>query len=195
MYQIGSVYLNKTSISKEAKVLLNRSFLLFILFGILISVKGSRQKLLFYARLPNWYKQITMPFHKIKLSYFLLFGLIGSTMIFIPVFHQEMSYIKSLFLFGVLFALINATLEEVIWRGVMLSSLKRNVSTFYAVLLTSVGFGLLHLSIGIPLIMSILFSFGGLFYAIVVLKSKSLYPSIVFHMVINLGMVFNGWII
>nr|WP_270182374.1 CPBP family intramembrane glutamic endopeptidase [Alkalihalobacillus sp. CinArs1] len=116
-------------------------------------------------------------------------------MIFLPLLFQEVSYIRSLLLFGVLFALINATLEEVIWRGVMLSSLKRSVSTLYAVLITSVGFGLLHISIGIPVIMSILFSFGGLFYAIVVIKSRSIYPSIVFHMLINLGMVFNGWIV
>ena len=136
-----------------------------------------------------------MPFHQINVAYFLLFGLIGSSMLLIPVLFQEISYIRSLFIFAILFALINASLEEVIWRGVMLSNLKRSVSTLYAVLITSVGFGLIHISIGIPVLLSILFSFGGLFYAIVVLKTKSIYPSIVFHMLINLGMVFNGWII
>jgi uncharacterized protein len=136
-----------------------------------------------------------MPFHQIKVAYFLLFGLIGSSMLLIPVLFQEISYIRSLFIFAILFALINASLEEVIWRGVMLSNLKRSVSTLYAVLITSVGFGLIHISIGIPVLLSIIFSFGGLFYAIVVLKTKSIYPSIVFHMLINLGMVFNGWII
>jgi uncharacterized protein len=136
-----------------------------------------------------------MPFHQINVAYFLLFGLIGSSVLLIPVLFQEISYIRSLFIFAILFALINASLEEVIWRGVMLSNLKRSVSTLYAVLITSVGFGLIHISIGIPVLLSILFSFGGLFYAIVVLKTKSIYPSIVFHMLINLGMVFNGWII
>ncbi|WP_240903973.1 CPBP family intramembrane glutamic endopeptidase [Bacillus sp. N1-1] len=125
----------------------------------------------------------------------MLFGLIGSSMLLIPVLFQEISYIRSLFIFAILFAIINASLEEVIWRGVMLSNLKRSVSTLYAVLITSVGFGLIHISIGIPVLLSIIFSFGGLFYAIVVLKTKSIYPSIVFHMLINLGMVFNGWII
>jgi uncharacterized protein len=136
-----------------------------------------------------------MPFHQINVAYFLLFGSIGSSVLLIPVIFQEISYIRSLFIFAILFALINASLEEVIWRGVMLSNLKRSVSTLYAVLITSVGFGLIHISIGIPVLLSILFSFGGLFYAIVVLKTKSIYPSIVFHMLINLGMVFNGWII
>ncbi|WP_305912735.1 CPBP family intramembrane glutamic endopeptidase [Guptibacillus hwajinpoensis] len=195
IYQIGSAFMYKLSISQETKVLINRSFLLFILTSTIISLKISGQKIFLYSHLPNWNNQIIMPFHQIKVARFLLFGLIGSCMILLPALFKETSYIKSLFLFGILFALINATLEEVLWRGVMLSSLKRNVSTLYAVLITSVGFGLLHISIGIPVMLSILFSFGGLFYAIVVIKSKSIYPSIVFHMLINLGMVFNGWII
>ncbi|MFP3339736.1 CPBP family intramembrane glutamic endopeptidase, partial [Micrococcus sp. SIMBA_131] len=78
-----------------------------------------------------------------KVGFFLLFGLIGSSMILIPVLFQEISYIRSLFLFAIMFAVINATLEEVVWRGVMLSSLKRNASTLYAVVITSVGFGLI----------------------------------------------------
>lgn len=72
-------------------------------------------------------------------------GLMVSSTILIPLFSQEMSDLKTILLFGILFAIINATLEEVIWRGIMLSSLKRNVSTFYAVVITSIGFGLLHI--------------------------------------------------
>lgn len=196
MFQIGSNYINEWNISVEMKTIINRSFLIFIMVGTVISLMLSKQKIFYFALLPDWHRRITMPFHTIKLPYFLLIGLMVSSTILIPLFrHQEMSYLKSILLFGILFAIINATLEEVIWRGIMLSSLKRNVSTFYAVVITSIGFGLLHLSIGIPVIISLLFSFGGLFYAIVVLKTNSIYPSIVFHIVINLGMVFNGWII
>ena len=196
MFQIGSNYINEWNISVEMKTIINRSFLIFIMVGTVISLMLSKQKIFYFALLPDWHRRITMPFHTIKLPYFLLIGLMVSSTILIPLFrYQEMSYLKSILLFGILFAIINATLEEVIWRGIMLSSLKRNVSTFYAVVITSIGFGLLHLSIGIPVIISLLFSFGGLFYAIVVLKTNSIYPSIVFHIVINLGMVFNGWII
>nr|WP_239583652.1 CPBP family intramembrane glutamic endopeptidase [Metabacillus iocasae] len=104
------------------------------------------------------------------------------------------SFTKSFVTYGIFFSIINAFLEEFLWRGIMLSSLKSNVSTFFAVFTTSTGFGLLHISIGIPLVMSLLFSLGGLFYAVVVLKTNSIYPAIAFHLIINLGMVFNGWI-
>jgi uncharacterized protein len=196
MFQIGSNYIYEWNISSEIKIIINRSLLIFIIVGTVISLMLSKQKIFFFALLPDWHRSIKMPFHTIKLPYFLLIGLMGSSIILIPVFsHQETSYLKSILLFGILFALINATLEEILWRGILLSNLKENISTFYAVVITSIGFGLLHLSIGIPVIVCFLFSFGGLFYAIVVLKTNSIYPSIVFHIVINLGMVFNGWIL
>ncbi|MBN8209993.1 CPBP family intramembrane metalloprotease [Bacillus sp. NTK071] len=196
MFQVGSTFIYEWNTSEETKIIINRSLLMLILVGTVISLMLSKQKIFIYAKLPDRQRLIKMPFHTIKLPYFLLLGLMGSSTILIPLFiHQEINYLKSILLFGILFAIVNATLEEVIWRGIMLSSLKRNVSTFYAVLITSIGFGLLHISIGISLIISLLFSFGGLFYAIVVIKTKSIYPSIVFHIVINLGMVFNGWII
>ncbi|MFC7372467.1 CPBP family intramembrane glutamic endopeptidase [Fictibacillus iocasae] len=146
--------------------------------------------------MPDWNRTLSMPFHTIKLPKFLFAGLFGSCTIFIPLsFKQDIGAIENLILFALVFALINAILEEVIWRGVMLSSLRDNVSPLYAVCVTSIGFGLLHLSIGMPLLTSLLFSFGGLFYAIVVLKTNSLYPAITFHIIINLGMVLNGWIL
>lgn len=44
-------------------------------------------------------------------------------------------------------------------------------------------------------LLGLLFSFCGILNAIVVLKTESIYPSIIFHMVMNIGMVLNGWIV
>ncbi|MCA0987402.1 CPBP family intramembrane glutamic endopeptidase [Guptibacillus algicola] len=196
MFQIGSNYIDSWDISVKMKTLINRSFLIFIVLGTVVSLILSKQKLSVFALFPDWSKSIKLPFHSIKLHYFLLIGLLGSSTILIPIIsYQEISYIQTMLIFGIVFAIINATLEEVIWRGFLLSGLRRNVSTIYAVFITSIGFGLLHLSIGIPIMLSLLFSFGGLFYALVVLKTNSIYPAIMFHVIINLGMVFNGWII
>lgn len=196
VFQFANNYIDGWDISLELKILINRSLLIIIIAGLVFTQVFSKQKIFLFTQLPKWNRHITLPFHTIKLPYFLLVGLIISSTILIPLFgNQEMSYIKSILLFGILFAVINATFEEIIWRGILLYSLKKNVSTFYAIVITSLGFGLLHISIGIPVIISLLFSFGGFFYAMVVLKTNSIYPSIVFHIVINLGMVFNGWII
>ncbi|WP_299741762.1 CPBP family intramembrane glutamic endopeptidase [Rossellomorea sp. y25] len=196
VFQLATGWINEWNVSKETKILLNRSFLLIILMALAFSHLISKEKIRFFTEFPNWRKRISMPSHTISLPLFLLIGLAGSSTIFIPlIWSLEISEVKSLFLFAIGFTILNAILEELIWRGIMLSSLKRNVSVLYAVTVTSLGFGLLHLSIGIPVLLSLLFSFGGLFYAIVVLKTDSLYPSIAFHMVMNMGMVLNGWII
>ena len=195
LFQLATGWINEWDVSKETKILLNRSFLLFILMALALSHLISKEKIRFFTVFPNWRRRISMPSHTISLPSFLLIGLAGSSTIFIPlIWSPEVSEVKTLFRFAIGFTILNATLEELIWRGVMLSSLKRNVSVLYAVTVTSLGFGLLHLSIGIPLLLSLLFSFGGLFYAIVVLKTESIYPSIVFHMVMNVGMVLNGWV-
>lgn len=196
LFQVGTLFVDEWNIATEMKVLLNRCFLLFILIATSISQLIIKKKLHFFTSLPNWKSQITMSFHTIKLPFFLLFGLIGSSTIFIPLIrYEEFSYLKAMVLFAISFSVINAVLEELLWRGIMLSSLKGDVSTYYAVFTTSIGFGLLHIAIGIPIIISLLFSVGGLFYAFVVVKTKSIYPAIVFHIIINLGMVLNGWII
>ncbi len=195
MFQVGSNYFIEWDLSKEMKIIVNRVLLLFIIGGLLLSILLSKQKVFLFASLPDWQKRIVMPHHSIKLTYFLLFGLIGSATIFVPLlFAEDISYTKSFVIYGIVFSIINAILEEVLWRGIMLSHLKSSLSTFYAVFITSIGFGLLHISIGIPVVTSLLFSFVGLFYAFVVLKTKSIYPAVVFHFIINLGMVFNGWI-
>jgi uncharacterized protein len=193
IFQWATGWINGWNISKETNILLNRSFLIFILFALAVSQWMSKEKVRFSMRLPDWSKRISMPSHTISLPLFLLIGLAGSSTIFIPLIWSE-GISETLFLFAIGFTILNATLEELIWRGVMLSSLIRNTSVIYAVTVTSLGFGLLHLSIGIPLLLSLLFSFGGLFYSIVVLKTDSIYPSIAFHMVMNMGMVLNGWI-
>ncbi|PFA63341.1 CPBP family intramembrane metalloprotease [Bacillus sp. AFS015802] len=196
MFQITTGWVNGLDVSKETYILLNRAFLLFILMALWVSHLVSKEKICFHTRLPDWRKRLSMPSHTISQPLFLFIGLVGSCTIFIPlIWSQGMGEVKSLFLFAIGFTILNATLEEFIWRGAMLSSLTRNSSVVYAVSVTSIGFGLLHLSIGIPLFLSLLFSFGGLFYAIVVLKTESIYPSIAFHMVMNMGMVLNGWIV
>lgn len=195
VFQLATGWINEWDVSKETKILLNRSSLLFILMALALSHLISKEKICFFTGFPDWRRRISMPAHTISLPIFLLIGLAGSSTIFIPlIWSSGISEVKSLFLFAIGFTILNATLEELIWRGVMLSSLKRNVSILYAVTVTSVGFGLLHLSIGIPLLLSLLFTFGGLFYAIVLLKTDSIYLSIAFHMVMNMGMVLNGWI-
>ncbi|WP_066051676.1 CPBP family intramembrane glutamic endopeptidase [Robertmurraya korlensis] len=196
VYQIINIEIELNDVPREPMILLNRSLLVLMLVGLYISHRVSNQKIFFYFHLPRWRHLVELPFHSIKLSTLTLI-VIGSTgAAFLPiVLHQEILINKTFIVFCILFSLINATLEELIWRGVLLFSLVKYVSVSYALVVTSIGFGLMHLFIGIPFILCLFFSLGGLFYGMIVLKTNSIFPSIIFHMVINIGMVFSGFIL
>ncbi|MGR9050662.1 CPBP family intramembrane glutamic endopeptidase [Halobacillus faecis] len=174
---------------------LERILLILILLGIYFPLKIHKKEVKLPFQLPDWKRRLDFPYHSIKASSFLLIGLFISLMVFIPTLigEPETDW-KLLFGYGLLFSIVNALLEEWIWRGVLFASLKKYGSVTYAIIITSLGFGLIHLSIGFSLLMSLLFVGAGFYYAVLVWKTESLYPPIVFHWLWNMGMVSNGWI-
>lgn len=195
-FQLMAGFAEKVPLSEEWQVLIKRSSLLLIAVSLISFLLLHNKQVAFFQHKLNCNQPLHFPFHSIKAGYFLLIAFIINIAIFIPIIaQQQWNDIQSILLFAFAFSLINASLEELIWRGLLLSALKKQTSQLYAVAVTSLGFGLQHLSIGFPLSTSLLFSFGGLFYAIVVLKTHSIYPAIFLHFVINMGMVLSGWIL
>lgn len=196
LFQIVNIKLMDLDISREVRILLNRLSLFIFIFGLYILHLFHKKKISFFQNKPNWNNQIKLPFHTIKLLKFFIIGLLLTTVIFTPFIAQQgTSYIKSILLFCILFSLINSICEELLWRGILLSTLSKLTTDRYAIGLTSLGFGLLHLSIGIPFSISLLFSIGGVVYALIVLKTNSIYPAILLHFLMNIGMVLSGWIL
>ncbi len=195
LFQGLNMWLAETDIQKEWRILLNRLSLSIIIIGLYITHLFYRQPISFFHRNPDWNARLRLPGHAVPVFPFWLVGLLVNVAVYTPfIVMQGTEEVKSLVLFALLFSLINAVFEECIWRGPLFASLIRYVSVPYALIVTSIGFGLLHLAIGIPLALSLLFSFAGLFYGLVVHKTGSIYPAIVFHFVLNIGMVLSGWI-
>jgi uncharacterized protein len=196
IYQLFNQYLVILDMPREVRIIFNRGLLIIIVAGVCVSHWLNGQRISFYFQMPKWNERIELPLHSMKLSYFMIIVIIVSSSTFLPfILQKQLPFSKSFFLFCFLFSILNATLEEVIWRGILLSNLERYVSVGYALFITSIGFGLLHLIIGIPFFISLCFSLGGLFYGIVVIKTNSIFPSIIFHFVINIGMVLSGYIL
>ncbi|WP_404467288.1 lysostaphin resistance A-like protein [Planococcus rifietoensis] len=196
VFMISNSFVETWAISKELKIILNRFFLIFIIIGIAWNHALFKKKLFWYNRKPDWKNPIRLPFHQVNVLWFWLIGIAVNGIIYlIFIVQQDLGSIQSLLVFCLVFSLINAVFEEVIWRGIMLSALEECVTTGYAVAVTSIGFGLLHLAIGFPILLSLLIALAGVIYAVITLKTNSIYPSIVFHFVINIGMVYSGLII
>ncbi|MBO1626437.1 CPBP family glutamic-type intramembrane protease [Bacillus arachidis] len=62
-------------------------------------------------------------------------------------------------------------------------------------MLTSIGFGLQHYSLGFSWSVSTAFILAGIFYGRIIVKSNSIIPAIIWHIVLNLLMVLNGLIL
>lgn len=196
IFMVTNNFVGTMTISKEIKIILNRLFLIFIIIGLFFNYLFFNKKVSWYNEKPDWKNPIVLPFHKVNTFWFWMIGIVINGIVYLFfIVQKDIEYIQSLLLFCLFFSLINAIFEEVIWRGIMLSALKEFTSTGYAIIVTSVGFGLLHLAIGFSISLSLLISVAGVIYALITLKTNSIYPSIVFHIVINIGMVYSGFII
>ncbi|MCM3439317.1 CPBP family intramembrane glutamic endopeptidase [Metabacillus halosaccharovorans] len=195
VFIVSNYFIGTMTLSKEFEIILNRFFLVFILIGIVFHSHLYKKKVTWYNAKPDWKNPIVLPFHKVNIFWFWLIGIVVNGIVYLFfIFQKDVEYIASLFWFCLFFSLLNAVFEEVIWRGVMLSAINENISRGFAILVTSVGFGLLHLAIGFSFPLSLLISVAGVIYALITLKTNSIYPSIVFHIVINIGMVYSGFI-
>lgn len=196
LFMFSNNLVETLTISKELKIILNRLFLVWIIARVLMNFLFFKKKVSWYNSKPDWKNPIVLPFHRVNTFWFWMIGIVVNVMVYLFfIVQKDIEYILSLILFGLCFSLLNAVFEEIIWRGIMLSALKEFTSTGYAIIVTSIGFGLLHLSIGFSISLSLLISVTGVIYAVITLKTNSIYPGIVFHVVINMGMVLSGFII
>ena len=112
---------------------------------------------------------------------------------FVIDFHREDFY--SVLMYGCLFALVNSVLEEILWRGIILPRFVDFCGEKVGLLVTSIGFGFYHYSIGFPWVVCGLFSFFGVLMGGVAIRSKGLLPVIILHFIMNVLFALCGMII
>ncbi|MEC0091496.1 CPBP family intramembrane glutamic endopeptidase [Paenibacillus macquariensis] len=100
----------------------------------------------------------------------------------------------SLLWFGLLFALINSVLEEILWRGLILSRFVDVLGEKLGLVIVSIGFGMYHYSIGFPWSICALFSIFGMVLGGITIRSKGLLPVMILHFIMNMLFVFSGLI-
>ncbi|WP_337912947.1 type II CAAX endopeptidase family protein [Paenibacillus arenosi] len=123
------------------------------------------------------------------------FLLIATTIIlisfsFIIDYGQEEFY--RILLFGCLFALVNAVLEEIVWRGLILPRFVDFAGEKLGLVIASVGFGFYHYSIGFPWAICALFSLFGMLMGGVAIRSQGLLPVTILHFIMNVCFAMIG---
>ncbi len=99
-----------------------------------------------------------------------------------------------LILYGLLFAVINSFLEEVLWRGFILARTVDSLGKKQALIVTSLAFGFYHLSLDFSILSCLAFSVGGFYMGGTAIQSKGIFASISMHLAVNMFFVSLGLI-
>ncbi|WP_017150726.1 CPBP family intramembrane glutamic endopeptidase [Bacillus bingmayongensis] len=186
--------------SRELTIIAKRLCLLLVFVPFLIDALARKQQISLNWHQPRWDNTLYMPFiwsgpHQVKIHIFLIIAISINIITFIPfLLQKDLSYIQHIILFSILFSIINGVLEECIWRGILLHQFTKQIGEKWAILLTSIGFGLQHYSLGFSWSVSTAFILAGIFYGGIVVKSNSIIPAIIWHIVLNMLMTFSGLI-
>jgi uncharacterized protein len=102
--------------------------------------------------------------------------------------------VLSVFLSLVLFSVIHAVVQEVIWRGILLTQMIKITSEITAILFTSIAFGVNTTIFGFAPAVFMVYLTLGILFGFLTTKFKSILPSIVVHTWVLLFCFLNGWI-
>ncbi|WP_142385111.1 CPBP family intramembrane glutamic endopeptidase [Cytobacillus massiliigabonensis] len=181
-------------------MVLSRCLMLFpILFMFYVAKKFS-EKPIFYWECPNWQAKISFPFiwngfHSISIKGFLLIAISVNIAIFMPfIVKANPSFSLPFLLFLFSFSIINGILEEILWRGIILTSMVNLAGEKAALLFSGLAFGLSHLILGYTIPICLSFAIGGIFYAGITIRSGSIFPAVIWHIVFNWLMILSGLI-
>ena len=200
MYLFAKDYAVPGVETTEMDIFLDRFSLVFILIPLFIYSLYIKVPLINYLKRPELNGIILFPFiwsgfHHVKIKVFLPIAFLINIAVMLPfMIMNGWDAIMEVLLFAIIFSFTNAILEELVWRGVLLSRFTEQLGEKWAVIITSLGFGLQHYSLGFPWPICIGFAFGGFFYAVVTIKSNSILPAIIWHVLLNFLMVFSGMI-
>lgn len=184
----------------EIHIFLNRLSLIFVVIPLLMLSLFLHRPFMIYWRKPAWKETIAFPFiwsgfHRVSIARFLAIALAANLAVFVPFLYRSgWSGIGEIWMLAIIFSLTNALLEELVWRGVLLSRVAEGMGEKWAVALTSVGFGLQHFSLGFSWLVCFAFSVGGLFFGGITVRSRSILPAMAWHLVLNLLMVLSGFV-
>lgn len=124
---------------------------------------------------------------------YIIFTLIavGFTLI---VIRNDIELNLKLFLALFSFAFVHAILQEVLWRGILLTQLINITNEKPAILFSSIGFALNTTIFGFSFAVFMLYLSLGFLFAFLTTKYNSILPSIIVHSLILLFIFLNGWL-
>ncbi|UOE57574.1 CPBP family intramembrane metalloprotease [Bacillus sp. CMF12] len=200
LFLYGDKLLDALPFQHYILMIFNRVLLLIpILLLVYISIKFNKTAIPL-LRKPDWNSQIFFPFiwsgfHSLKIKHFLVIAIMINFASFAySIFSAENSFTRDFFTFMIGFSIINGMMEELLWRGIILSRMSELSGEKAAVLFSGLAFGFSHMMLGYSFVLCLLFAVGGIFYAAITVRSRSIFPAVIWHMAMNVFMILSGLI-
>lgn len=198
LFLYGDRFIDELPFHTSTLMILSRGLLLIPIGFIMYITRKFNGEVMNYRFKSDWNAKIYFPFvwsgfHSLSIKAFLLVAVSINLVVFSPfIFKANISLNLSFLNFLILFSLINAVLEEILWRGILLTRMVELAGEKAAVLFSGIAFGLSHLAFGYSWLICLGFAFGGFFYAAIVVRSGSIIPAIIWHVVFNILMILSG---
>lgn len=166
------------------RVIINQVLFLIPILSICYVIKQFNKKISFFFNKPE-VNNTNKPIYII-----LLLLSVGVTFIFINNSGSDLNMFLSLFTFS----LIHASLQEVMWRGILLSQLIKITNETSAILFTSITFAMNTTIFGFSTAVVLLYLILGFLFALLTIKYKSILPSIFAHSFVLIFFYLNDWL-
>jgi uncharacterized protein len=161
------------------QVIMNQCLFIIPILSMCYVIKQFNERMSFFIKKPEPFS-----FH------YILLPLIIAGIIFLFFIKDGINLFLSLFLFS----LIHATVQEVIWRGILLTQMIKITTHTTAILFTSVAFALNTTIFGFSPAIILLYLTLGFIFSHITTRFGSILPSIVVHTLLLLFCFLNGWI-
>lgn len=102
---------------------------------------------------------------------------------------QELPY------FLLIICFIGPITEELIYRGVLMTTFFKNSPWYGDVLLSAIIFGYIHINFALTPLAFFIYASGGLILALLYRMTKNLYYPILVHILINITAFWNVWLL
>ncbi|MEC0205672.1 CPBP family intramembrane metalloprotease [Paenibacillus lautus] len=180
-------------------IILSRLSLILFVLPFALAAALTKEKPLYLAT-GSWGKTIYFPWIfkgpvKDPIWRFMLIFLVVVCAIFSFFMDWGQPQFPVLIGYALSFALINAVLEELLWRGYILSHFVSRFGELKGLVIAGITFGLYHYHLGFSWPVCLLFSIFGIMMGGVAIRSKGLVPVMVMHFIMNVLFVLSGMIL
>jgi uncharacterized protein len=167
------------------RVIINQLLFIIPILSMCYVIKKFDTKISYFCRMPESVGR------KNLLHFIWILISVGFILIFIT---HDIEMDMKLFLSLFLFAIIHAGLQEVFWRGILLTQVTKITNDTSAILFTSIGFAINTTIFGFSTAVFLLYLCLGFLFAFLTTTYKSILPAIFAHTLVLIMFFLQGWL-